>query len=460
MKTRATALPRTPIAQAIRAGCGLLCLFFVLVASVDARADRSPELDQRLDAWLKSELKGLVKTYKHFHANPELSLEEAETAKRVAKEFRAAGFAVSTGVGGHGVVGILKNGAGPTVLIRGDTDGLPVTENTGLSYASKVTARRDDGTTTGVMHACGHDVHTTNLIGTAQFLAATQDAWSGTLVAIAQPAEELGRGALAMIDDGLFERIPRPNYTVALHVESSMAAGDVGYTSGWSHANVDSVDITIYGRGGHGARPHTTVDPIVVSAHLVTQLQTLVSRRVDPLDPAVVTVGSIHGGHKHNVIPDQVHLQLTVRSYSDEVRNILIDGIRQMARDTCVAFQCPKAPLVATRDNYTPAVYADPGLVATAVEVFRDVLGDEHVVERKPSMGGEDFGRYARALEVPGIMFRLGTISRESVTASEQPGASPLPSLHSSLYAPLPEPTLRTGIKTMSQLVLELFEAK
>ena len=430
----------------------------LLMVSRSAAADLSAEPDRRLETWLEGNLTDLVATYEQLHTNPELSLEEVKTAARVAEAFGAAGYEVITGIGGHGVAGVMKNGPGPTVLIRGDMDALPVREETGLPYASQVEARRDDGSTTGVMHACGHDIHTTNLIGTARYLAEVREDWSGTLVAIAQPAEELGRGALAMLDDGLFDKIPRPDYTVALHVESSMAAGEVGYTSGWSHANVDAVDITIFGRGGHGARPHTTIDPVVVSAYLITQLQTLVSRRVDPLDPAVVTVGSIHGGHKHNVIPDDIHLQLTVRSYSDEVREILIGGIRQMTADTCKTFQCPSEPEVSVRENYTPAVYADPALVKIAAAVFRRVLGPDRVIERPPSMGGEDFGRYARALEIPGIMFRLGTVDPKKLRASQKPGGPPLPSLHSSRYAPVPEPTLRTGITALSQLVLELLD--
>jgi hippurate hydrolase len=441
----------------------LLCIqsFPVGAASEPGAKEKAQvAMDHRLEAWLASHLPELVTSYRHFHAHPELSLQEVATAAKVAEALRAAGYAVTTNVGGHGVVGIMKNGSGPTVLIRGDMDALPVREETGLAYASRVEAKREDGSTVGVMHACGHDIHTTNLIGTARFLAESRGSWSGNLVVIAQAAEELGRGARAMIDDGLFDRIPRPDYTVALHVESSMAAGEVGYTSGWSFANVDSVDITIFGRGGHGARPHSTIDPIAVSAYFITQLQTLVSRRVDPLEPAVVTVGSIHGGHKHNVIPDEVHLQLTVRSYSDEVREILIGGIKQMAVDTCKTFLCPREPDVSINENYTPAVYADPDLVKLAAAVFRRVLGPDRVVERPPSMGGEDFGRYARALEVPGILFRLGTVDPETLRESRAPGGAPLPSLHSSRYAPEPLETLRTGITAMSQLVLALLDGR
>jgi len=437
--------------------CALLLAVCLFPAA--AAADATNDIDAALESWLAKNLDDVVETYKELHAKPELSLEERETAARVAEGFRKFGYDVTTGVGGHGVVGVLKNGSGPTVLLRGDMDGLPVMEETGLPYASKVTAKRDDGTISGVMHACGHDVHIANLLASAQFLAEVRELWSGTLVAIAQPAEELGRGAIAMMDDGLFEKFPRPEYTVGLHVESALPAGSVGYTSGWSHANVDSLDIKIFGRGGHGARPHTTIDPIVVSAYLITQLQTIVSRRVDPLDPAVITVGSIHGGHKHNIIPNEVLMQLTVRSYSDESRETLIGGIRQMAVDTCRTFQCPREPEISVKDLYTPAVYADPQLVETATRVFRRVLGEENVIERRPSMGGEDFGRYARTLEVPGVMFRLGTVAPQAFRESKKPGGTPLPSLHSSLYAPLPEPTLRTGIISTTQLLLEIFNS-
>jgi len=436
----------------------VLPLYLGVAVSIagSASAEALEERDRAVNRWLDHHLDELVATYESFHAHPELSLEEEQTAARVAEQLAHAGFRVTTGVGGHGVVGVLENGKGPTLLVRGDMDGLPVTEETGLPYASRIEVRQDDGTLTGVMHACGHDVHVTNLIGTARLLADLRNLWSGTLVAIAQPAEELGRGALAMMEDGLFERFPRPDFTLALHVESSLAAGQVGYTSGWSHANVDAVDIHLYGRGGHGARPHTTVDPIATAAYLVTQLQTIVSRRIDPLDPAVVSVGSIHGGQKHNVIPDEVHLQLTVRSYSDSVRKLLLDSIRQITLDTCKTFQCPRTPDVSVREQYTPAVYADPELAGTAVKVFERILGSQNVIERRPSMGGEDFGRYARELQVPGLMYRLGSVDPKRLHESQQAGGAPLPSLHSSRYAPLPHPTLRTGVLTLSQLSLEL----
>lgn len=439
------------------------CLPFVclllLPASLSAHDisfRHDPASEKIVSAWVDDNLDSLLETYRHLHANPELSLMEEQTAALVSKQLKAAGFSVQDGVGGHGVVAVLKNGKGPTLMIRGDMDALPVTEETGLPYASKLQAKREDGRIVGVMHACGHDIHTTNLLGVAKLLSEHRQLWAGTLVIVAQPAEELGSGARSMMDDGLFRRAPRPDYTLALHVSADLMAGKVGYVSGWAAANVDSVDITVYGRGGHGARPHQSNDPIVTAAHMVTSLQSIVSRRVDPQAPAVVTVGSIHGGAKHNVIPNEVHLQLTVRSYSDEVRRVLLDGIRQIAVDTCRTFACPKPPRIFVKKHYTPAVYNDPTLAAVAGEVFGAVLGKEALAERKPTMGGEDFGRYARKLGVPGLLFRLGAVAPRTWRASLKRGGAPLPTLHSSLFAPDARRSLSTGLRAMTHLALAL----
>jgi hippurate hydrolase len=397
-----------------------------------------------------------VRRYQALHAAPELSLAETATAALVAAGLERAGYRVTPGVGGNGVVGVLANGPGPVVLVRGDMDALPVREETGLPYASTVTATLPDGNTTGVMHACGHDVHATTLLATSAVLAELRARWRGTVVVVAQPAEELGRGADSMIRDGLFTRFPKPDACVALHVAADLPAGAIGVTPGFAFANVDSVDVTIFGRGGHGARPNEAVDPIVTAAHLVTVLQTLVSRRVDPLDPAVVTVGAIHGGTKHNVIPDQVRLQLTVRSFAAETRRTLLEGIRQTAADVSATFRCPRPPLVVVKDENTPAAYNDPALAADAAALFRSAFGAAAVVERRPEMIGEDFGRYAPAADVPGFMFRLGSVAPDALAATRRPGAAPLPSLHSSRYAPLPAPTLATGVRAMTHLVLGL----
>lgn len=440
----------------------LLVLSLVAAPSVAGDQDvrcvyREPQA-QAIEHWIGKNLAELVATCKQIHANPELSLHEEKTAALVAAKLEAAGYEVTTGVGGHGVVGVLANGDGPTILIRGDMDALPVIEETGLDYASTVKFTMPDGQVVGVMHACGHDIHTTMLIGVAQALAEARGIWRGTVVMIAQPAEELGLGALAMIEDGLFTRFPKPDYCLSLHVSHQLPAGQVGFTAGWSAANVDSVDITIYGRGGHGARPNTAVDPIVAAAHVITQLQTLVSRRVNPIEPAVVTVGSIHGGAKHNVIPNKVEMMLTVRSYTDEVRNQLLSGIEQITTDVCRSFQCPKPPKVVVRDNFTPACYNDPALSHAAADVFRKMLGDKKVIEEPAQMGGEDFGAFARAINVPGFQYSLGSVSQSDFDASKKPGGTPLPSLHSSRYRNDAAGSLDTGVRTMAMLTLSLLD--
>ena len=442
------------------------CLCFVGLLSVTARdlsgekirIQLEPERQAAVKQWVDGRLDGLVTTYKHFHANPELSLQEFKTAAMISREWEKAGFEVTLGVGKTGAVGVLKNGKGPTLLIRGDMDALPVIEETGLDYASKVKVKNQDGTDVGAMHACGHDVHCTMLYGMASLLADLQSHWSGTVVLVAQPAEEIGKGALMMIQDGLFERFPKPDICLALHVKNDLPIGSIGYTSGWCFANVDSVDITIFGKGGHGAAPHTTVDPIVTAAHVVTGLQTIVSRNLNPSETGVVTVGSIHGGTKHNIISDEVKLQLTVRSYTDEVRKQLLEGIRDLTVATCRAFKCPKDPSVTWNDEFTPASYNDPELTRAAMDLFSTLYGMENIHELKPTTGGEDFGRFARTLGVPGLQYRIGTIPRERWEASRKPGAPPLPSLHSPLYYPEPGPSVRLGMESMANLAISLLQ--
>jgi amidohydrolase len=418
--------------------------------------DSVGEGDQaRVDRWIDKALPDLLDTYRHLHAHPELSLEEKSTSALVAKTLRKAGYKVETGIGGYGVVGVLRNGDGPTLLIRGDMDGLPVTEATGLAYASEVRTKRDDGSLVGTMHACGHDIHVTNLLGTAELFSAMRERWQGTLVILAQPAEEVGLGALMMIDDGLFDRIPRPDHGIALHVAGELPVGEIGYVSGWAAANVDWVKITIHGRGGHGARPHETIDPIVTSAYLVTALQTIVSRRVDPKESAVVTVGSIHGGAKSNVIPDEVVLELTVRSYTDEVRALLLASIEEIAHETCGVFRCPRPPDIWIKPDYTPAMFNDPDLAAFGVGVFETLFGKQKIVEVPATMTGEDFGRYTRRAGFPTFLYRLGSVNEKRWNESRE-GGDPLPTLHSSRYAPEAEETLRMGLRSMTRLGLSL----
>ena len=402
--------------------------------------------------WTDAHLPELVEIYRDFHANPELSFQEKKTAARLAAELSMVGAKGSTGLGGHGVVGVLRNGAGPTLMLRTDLDGLPVTEQTQLVFSSKVRAVNQTGDEVGVMHACGHDIHLTNLIGVAQYLASHRNAWSGTAMFVGQPAEERGAGAKAMLEDGLFTRFPRPDFAVALHVDAAMAAGKVGSRSGYALANVDSVDITVKGRGGHGAYPQTTVDPIVQAAQLVLALQTIVSREVPPTEPAVITVGSIHGGTKHNVIGDSCHLQITVRSYSDSVRKLLLNGIQRKARAVAMEFKAPEPEI--TISEGTPALFNDEDLASQAGVVFKRVLGSEQVERAEQSMGGEDFSRYGRA-GVPILMFRLGTVDQRRLDRYRQLGQVP-PSLHSSKFYPDAELTLATAVTATAELALEL----
>ncbi len=396
--------------------------------------------------------------YKHLHANPELSFQEEQTAARMASELRGLGFDVATGIGGHGVIGVMENGDGPTLLIRADMDALPVEEATGLPYASTAKATEQTGQEVSVMHACGHDVHMTVWVGTARRLVATKDEWSGTLVMIAQPAEERGAGAKAMLEDGLFERFPRPDYNIALHVSGGHPAGSVGFVPGWAMANVDSVDITVHGMPGHGSAPHTTKDPVVIASQIVLNLQTIVSREIDPLKPAVVTVGSFHAGTKHNIISDRADLQITVRSYDDDVRNQLLAAIERIAINTARTAGLPddKLPDVLVKDEFTPSLYNDPDLTERVQRAIGAAIGEDNILPASPVMGGEDFARYGRQdPPIPSVMFRLGAIGDELYQASRRRGVV-LPSLHTPFFAPDPEPTITTGVNAMTAAAMEI----
>jgi amidohydrolase len=394
--------------------------------------------------------------YLDIHKNPELSGSEERTAAKLADQLQRLGYAVTTKVGGNGVVGVLKNGAGPTVLLRTELDALPVEEKTGLPYASKATAVDRAGKTVPVMHACGHDVHMASWTGAATLLARAKDRWRGTLVMVAQPAEETVQGARAMLADGFLSRFPKPDFAVAVHDNADMPAGKVGYVSGYALANVDSVDVTIFGRGGHGAKPESTVDPIVIAARTVLALQTLVSREKDPLEPAVLTVGSIHGGNKYNIIPDDVHLQLTVRSYTPEVRKQLLDGIARIANAEAAAANAPRPPEVRTSEG-SNATYNDPALTKRLATMLARELGTDNVVERKPEMVAEDFGEFGRAAKIPSVTLSVGAVEPGKYAAAKAAGTA-LPSLHSALFAPDREPTIRTATTTLVLSALELFQ--
>lgn len=406
--------------------------------------------------WTKSNMPQLIELYRHLHQNPELSLKEQETSARMAKELEAVGAKVISNVGGYGVVGILENGPGKVLLLRSDMDALPIVEQTGLPYASKVRTQDGRGATVGVMHACGHDVHMTNLIGVARYLAANRDAWSGTVLFVFQPAEELGNGADAMIADGFFGKVPRPDFAVAFHDSADVPTGRIDYGSGFVMANVDSIDIVVKGRGGHGASPDTTVDPIVIAAKLILDLQTIVSREMKPIQPAVVTVGSIHGGTKHNIISDECHLQLTLRSLSPENREKLREAVRRKAFAAAASAGAPE-PTVEVSEG-TPALFNDPALTERLTAALKKRFGDDKIKEGEPVMGAEDFGRFG-STGVPTTMFRLGAVSQRRLDEFKAKKVPPN-SLHSPLYYPDIEETLAMGVPAMVACVTELLPPK
>ena len=408
---------------------------------------------------LAQDMPELMALYRDLHEHPELSFEETETSAKLAARARAMGFDVTQGVGKTGVVAVMKNGEGPTVLIRADMDALPVVEQTGLPFASTVTATPASGVETGVMHACGHDTHMAAWIGAAQQLVDHKDQWSGTLVMILQPAEELGLGALAMLEDGLYERFPKPDYAIAFHDAAQFPAGMIGYAPGYALANVDSVDITVKGIGGHGAYPQTTRDPIVLASAIVMKLQTLVSRELSPLEPGVVTVGSFRAGSKHNIISDEAKLQLTVRSYTDESRKLLLDGIARIARGEAIAAGLPDdlMPVVTVEEPYTPSTYNDPELTESVIAGFRSRFGEERVMQVPSVMGGEDFGQFHRAApdDVESFIFWVGGVPMDEWEAAQK-GEATLPSLHSPLWAPDAEKVIATGAEALAASAMQL----
>ncbi|GIX18531.1 MAG: putative amidohydrolase [Erythrobacter sp.] len=424
-----------------------------LLAAGPARADGLREA-------VAAELPALVELYQDLHANPELSFQEFETAAKLAGRARALGFEVTEGVGRTGVVAVLRNGPGPTVMLRADMDGLPVIEQTGLPYASKRRAVPATGIETGVMHACGHDTHMAAWLGTAKLLAERRDQWSGTLVMILQPAEEIGEGAKAMLDDGLYTRFPKPDYVLAFHDAAQAPAGMIGYTKGFALANVDSVDVVVPGVGGHGAYPHTAKDPIVIAAHIVTRLQTLVSRELDPQEPAVVTVGSFQAGSKHNIIPDEARLQITVRSYADETRQHLLDGIARIARAEALAAGMPedRLPRVTVQEPYTPATYNTPAFTDQVMALLKARFPDR-VAETPSVMGGEDFSQYYRAdrEKVQSLIFWVGGVRAEQWEKAQK-GEIELPSLHSPFWAPDAPVVIATATEALTAAALELMK--
>lgn len=415
-------------------------------------------VQEAVRARVAAEYPSLEKIYQDLHANPELSFMETRTAGIVAAELRALGYEVTEKVGNTGVVGVLKNGAGPTVMIRADMDALPVKEDTGLAYASRVVTKNLSGKEQPAMHACAHDAHVTGLIGTARVLAAQKAHWSGTLVLIAQPAEEIGAGARAMLMDGLYTKFPRPDHVIALHVGGDMAAGTLATLEGPSYANVDSLDITVRGLGGHGARPHSTRDPIVLSAQIINALQTIVSRELKPGTPAVVTVGSIHGGTKANIIPAEVKLQLTLRSYNEEVADQLVASIKRICENTARAAGVPEhlLPVVTVSGARTPLTYNDPALTRRVDAALRRWFPADRFVAGEAATYGEDFSEYGRTQpKVPITILWVGGSDPEKLAEGRRTGQL-VPSNHSPLWAPVPEPTLKTSVTALSAAALDL----
>lgn len=430
--------------------CFAPLIFFTATVLADESVPRPT--DELAKRWAQEHTPEIVELYKELHQAPELSYEEKATAARMAEELRAVGAEVRTGIGGHGVIGILRNGEGNTLMLRADMDALPVVEETGVPYASKVLVTNERGQTVGVMHACGHDIHMSNMIGVARMLAENKNAWQGTAIFLMQPAEERGGGAKAMLDDGLLTMFPRPDYAVAVHVAADLAAGKVGYCPGYACANVDSVDILVRGRGGHGAYPETTIDPIVIAAKLVLDLQTIVSREIKPNDPAVITVGAIEGGTKHNVIGDDCKLQLTVRSYSPEVRAKLAEAIVRKTKAAAMSAGAPE-PEVDISEG-TPSMFNDPELTERVAGIAARVVGTEQVEKTAPTMGGEDFSRYGLA-GLRASMFKIGTVSQDRLDEFKKSNTPP-PSLHSPLYYPDPEKSLETAMSTTGAVAMEL----
>jgi amidohydrolase len=422
---------------------------------------------QNVDSLVAGQLSGLVETYKGIHEHPELSHHEEHTSAVLAAELRKAGYTVADHVGRYadgsqafGVVAVLTNGAGPKLLIRTDMDALPIVEETGVPYASKVKTKNAAGQDVGIMHACGHDVHVTTMIGTARVLAAMRSKWHGTVILVGQPSEETIDGARAMLADGLYSRFGTPDMAIALHDTNEHAAGTVSITSGVALPSASSIDVTFRGIGGHGAQPQVTKDPIVMAAEFIVEVQTIVSRRQDPRDPAIVTVGDIHGGTKRNIIPNEVKLEITARAFSDKGRQNILDGVRQTAAGVGMAAGLPAelAPIVSVLEESAPLTFNDPALSARVQAALIAALGEKNVIVEGPGTASEDFDEFGlEGRKIPAVMFGLGAMDADQLAAAHAAGKT-LPGPHTSLFKPIPEPTLRTGVKAMSSVAMALLK--
>lgn len=413
---------------------------------------------ERIQRNVEENLPDLVAFYKELHQMPELSLQEKATSAKLAAEMRKLGFEVTENFGGYGIVCILRNGEGPTVLYRTDMDALPVIEKTGLPYASHYSMSDSDGVENQTMHACGHDMHMTVWLGTAKALSAMPDSWSGTAMFIGQPAEEIGAGSQLMLDAGLYERFPVPDYGIGLHSSPEIPAGQIGIGKGFTMARAESIDVMVYGRGAHGASPHKSIDPVVLASLMVMEFQTIVSRNVDPIESAVLTVGSIHGGTKHNIIPDEVKMQITLRTFKEDVRKLIHQRIKEIARGVAISAGLPESlyPKVIIPDLSTTPNFNNPELVDRLSASASTIIGTENILETAPQMVAEDFSRYGQTQhKVPTVLYWLGTIPPDRVALAQR-GES-IPALHSPFYYPDPAPSIETGVKVTTQMLLDLF---
>lgn len=436
--------------------------FLLLLTSLTLSLLAQKTSQELITKTVANQVENAKKTYIDLHQSPELSFMEFKTAEKMATKLTDLGFEVTTKVGGNGVVGVFKNGQGKTILLRTDMDALPIKENTGLPFASTVFTKDFEGIDAPAMHACGHDLHMTTWLGTLQTLVSLKKEWQGTIVAIAQPAEEVSGGSNAMIADGLFKRFPKPDYALAYHVSAELPSGTIGYYPGAIFAGVNSIDIKVFGRGGHGAMPHTTIDPVVLASRIVLDIQTIVSREINPVHPAVVTVGSIHGGTKHNIIPDEVDMQLTVRFFSDETYNHILEALERITRGIAISAGVPeeKWPLVKASNQFTPPVVNNASLVLKAIEPMKQLLGDENVIQVEPLTVGEDFGKYGRTEEnIPIALFWLGGVNKAKYQDHLENGTI-LPGLHNAAFYPDFEPTYKTGVSAMALAMIQLFNAK
>jgi hippurate hydrolase len=441
----------------------VLPALLLLAASAFAQAQQPSGLEQSV----AKQLPGLIETYKSFHEHPELSHHEQQTSATLAAGLRKLGYSVTEHVGVYqdgtkawGIVAVLENGKGPRLLLRTDMDALPVTEATGVDYASHVQSVNAEGQPTGVMHACGHDIHMTALLGTAAELAARKSEWRGTVMLIGQPSEETIDGARAMLADDLYKRFGKPDFVLGEHDDASIAAGDVVIREGPLLASSTSVDVTMRGVGTHGAHPEGGKDPIVMAAEFILLAQTIVSRQNDPQEPAVLTVGTIHGGLKRNIISDEVKMGLTLRAYSERTRQLLIEGIRRTANGVAEAYGVPadRMPVVTvSTTEITPPTYNDPAFAARMRAVAVKTLGAEHVKTGRSEMGSEDFGLFSLENTIPSVFVRLGAVDPARLAESKRSGV-PLPGPHSPFFAPVYEPTLRTGVLTMTSLAMNVLQ--